>query len=114
MKFDLDPHGGIILPENDLHTRYIWERIREGLWPFKPHRVSLHMEYDIDYNKYRVFAVVKFKSGYPFEHVETVGRDALVDDIYAECYKIGQGMFEAFRYRELREVVPDNIILGED
>lgn len=100
------------LPHSDTHGQLIYKAIREGLVPFKARTINLYFEYDIDYNRYVIFAEVWFRD------LQLRGRadiDAfdMADNTDREVYKAAEKMFEAFRYREERPV-PENIILGEE
>lgn len=100
------------LPERDIHGRYIWRAIREGLWPFKPRTINLYLEFDIDCNRYVLFAEVWFPDYSIRNRVDMNARD-LQGDLYGATFKAAVEMLEGFRNRE-DFAVPPNVVLAEN
>lgn len=101
-----------LVPSDDNHGGHVIDAIREGLWPFKPRTVNLFFDYDIDANRYVLFAEVWFPDA-QFRHRVSVDAWALAGDVEAEMYKAARQMFEGFRYRE-DDAISNNIVLGEE
>lgn len=100
------------LPHSDMHGRYVFDAIREGLWPFKARSIQLFFEYDIDFHRYVLFAEVWFPD---YQILKRVDIDAfeLADDIDAAAFKMSEQMKQKFRNREILPI-HDKIVLGED
>jgi hypothetical protein len=100
------------LPHNDRHGEILFEAVREGLWPFKPHMIQAYMEYDIDFHRYWIYFEVVFKDGQRIAHKEKVDAWDMADQPYTEVNKLYPKFLAAFRNRE-DDPIPSNIVLGE-
>lgn len=99
------------VPDSDIHGRYIFAAIREGLEPFKPETINLYAEFDIDYNRYSILAEVLFPDHRLRWRAFSNAFD-WAEDPFKETFRIADRMLRAFRYREALPI-PDNIVLGE-
>ena len=104
-----------VLPRNDMHGRMLFDAVKAGLHPFKPERLHSYLEFDIDFNRYRLYVEVFFKDNYRLAHREFMEADDLLNDSYAEMRRVSDLMFKAFRYREdFHAFVPKTVTLGEN
>lgn len=88
--------------------------VADGLVPFQPRKIELYMDYDIDYNQYRIHATAIFQGGFRLTHsVQNVERDFLLNCPEMIAEEIGNTFFLAFRHRESCQP-PTNIVLGEN
>lgn len=101
-----------------LHSLSPWDKsltkaVVEGLYPFKPKTVETYVEFDIDFNRYRIHATAVFNNGFRITGaVCPVNRCDLLD--YPEVVEsaVAEALFASFRYGP-RYLAPDNIVLGE-
>lgn len=104
-----------VLPQHDMHGRDLFAAVREGLWPFKAETIHSYLEFDISYNRYRLFVEVEFKDHYRIAHREFMDHDDLLDNPDSEMFRVSELMFKAFRYREdFHAFVPKTVTLGEN
>lgn len=95
-------------------SRLVFEFVAEGMWPFRLKSIDVYMDFDIDYNEYRVLAGAVLMNGYTIGFEERINAFDFSGDPDEEFLKVAVKMREAFRNREDHFPVPDNIVLGVD
>lgn len=100
------------LPEGDIHGRYVWKGIREGIWPFRPRTINLYLEFDIDFNRYVLFVEIWFPD-YQIRSRVDINAFDLADDPLREAIKAGEQFKNKIRDREDFMLAP-LIYLGDN
>lgn len=97
--------------EENAYGRFAAQGVARGMEPWTPDHVTLYVEFDIDYNRYRLVGEAIGKN-WRFDFPMHLSRDDMLDPlVWAE--KTYYGMLRAFRNRE-SDPVPGNIKLGEN
>lgn len=99
MKLNEPLFDNFVIPRGEDVAKPVFEGILEGFWPFKPRSVRLFMDFDIDYNQYRILSEVCF-GDFLFPHTEPVSRDDVLDDPYGVMLPLGQKFKEYYRHLE--------------
>jgi hypothetical protein len=94
-------------------SRVICAAVEKGMWPWKPTTVDLMLDFDIDFNKYRLLARARGNQ-WDFAYTVPIDRDDLLDTLDGEWIR---GAYEKFiqGFRNRHDwAVPNNIELGEN
>ncbi len=108
----LRPNSLSQLYEKDYHALALEHAVLMGFWPFRVGRFQTFVDFDLDFNAYRLmleFPDIDLIFRFRFERDEILDTQ---DPRQAED-RLGLHLCEAIRNRETAPV-PDTIILGED
>ena len=105
------------IPETDIHGQIIHAAIMEGISPFKPKKIFMRLELDIDHNEYIVFVDLRFH-GEPFDTQLIVNERTnafnFADNPRGEIDRIAESLFRKLRFGKARHIDNPFIQLGDN
>lgn len=110
LKTLVDDRGRI--SEQNEYGSWVGYGVRKGMQPFRLKQIDIWMDFDIDFNEYRIGGAAVLLSGYTISYTSRVNAFDLADFPGREMSRVADELFKAFRNRMDRPV-PDNIVLGE-
>lgn len=111
LKTLVDDRGHI--SEHNEYGSWVSYGIRQGMEPFRLKQIDILMDFDIDFNEYRILGAAVLMSGYTISYSSRVNACNLADYPGREMARVAKEMKEAFRNR-MDWPLPPLVYLGEN
>lgn len=112
MSMSINPFGLLEVEQDDRLSRVLFDAAREGMWPFRGDKIEIGLEYEIDFNRDRIWVEV-YGTGWGFFASVLVDHYDMLDIPEITVHKIAQEIVQLLRNREDYRLAP-LIYLGEN